>query len=148
MHRGVDLRGRTGEPVRAAASGIVIESRYKKYAGNKVAIRHADNSISYYLHLNKRYVRKGQRVKSHQKIGSIGATGRVTGPHLHFGFKSSKGRWMNPMRKRMIATPKLKGKRLANLQKQVLKTKVLLRDVEEAQISQTNQSRLPAQNNI
>lgn len=64
MHRGVDLRGRVGTPVHAVAGGVVVESTYNKYAGNKVAIKHRDGSKSYYLHLKSRRVRKGTRVKS------------------------------------------------------------------------------------
>jgi murein DD-endopeptidase MepM/ murein hydrolase activator NlpD len=119
MHRGVDLKGRHGSPVYAVARGKVIESKMTPYGGNKIAIRHNDNSISYYLHLQRRLAKVGDRVKSHQLIGKVGSTGRVTGPHLHFGFKNPRGRWMNPMHKRMIATPKLKGKKLANLKVQI-----------------------------
>lgn len=121
LHRGVDFRGRVGTPVYSVARGKVIESSYNKYAGNKVAIRHADRSISYYLHLNRKFVKKGDYVRTAQQIGTVGKTGRVTGPHLHFGFKNTKGRWMNPMHKRMIATPKLKGEKFANLTGQILK---------------------------
>lgn len=130
MHRGVDLRARSGAPVYAVARGVVIQSNYNKYSGNKIAIRHADRSVSYYLHLKNRAVKTGQRIKSHQIIGRVGATGRVTGPHLHFGFKRPNGRWMNPMSKRMIATPKLKGERLNKLEAQVKITKGILYDLE------------------
>jgi murein DD-endopeptidase MepM/ murein hydrolase activator NlpD len=144
MHRGVDLRGRRGSPVYAVASGVVIESKMTPIGGNKIAIRHNDRSVSYYLHLHKRHVRVGTRVKSHQVIGQVGATGRVTGPHLHFGFKKPNGRWMNPMHKRMIATPKLTGDKLASLKEQVNQTKIHLKNVELKRVSQ---SRLPAENN-
>ncbi|MEH0862375.1 MULTISPECIES: M23 family metallopeptidase [unclassified Halobacteriovorax] len=130
MHRGIDLRGRTGERVHAVAAGKVIMSTYNKYAGNKIAIRHRDGSTSYYYHLNRRSVGVGAWVRSHQVIGTVGATGRVTGPHLHFGFKDRRGRWMNPLNKRMIATPKLKGERLANLRTQVQKIKGTIADLE------------------
>lgn len=140
MHRGVDFRGRVGTPVYAVANGVVVQSTFTKFGGNKVAIRHADSSISYYLHLHKRFVKKGQRVKSHQQIGQIGATGRVTGPHLHFGFKKANGRWMNPMHKRMIATPKLKGERLTKLQDQIAQTKIVLENARLQKVS----SRAPA----
>ena len=123
MHRGVDLRARTGTPVHAVARGVVVESSYNPYAGNKVGVRHSDGSTSFYFHLNSRSVKKGQRVRSHQVIGTVGATGRVTGPHLHFGFKKPNGRWMNPMAKRMIATPKLKGDHFTSLKKQILEIK-------------------------
>lgn len=135
MHRGVDLRARSGSPVHAVARGVVVESSYNRFAGNKVAIRHSDNSTSYYLHLKNRSVKKGDRVRSHQVIGRVGATGRVTGPHLHFGFKKANGRWMNPMAKRMIATPKLKGQKFAKLTKQIKETKGMLKNIEESKLS-------------
>lgn len=119
MHAGIDYAARTGTPVYAVATGQVVISSYDKYSGNKVAIRHKDKSTSYYLHLSKRLVRKGQSVRPRQIIGRVGSTGRVTGPHLHFGFKRPNGKWMNPSSKRMIATPKLKGDRLASLKEQV-----------------------------
>lgn len=135
MHRGVDLRGRSGSPVHAVARGVVVESLYNPFAGNRVAIRHADRSISYYMHLKNRAVKKGDRVLSHQIIGRVGKTGRVTGPHLHFGFKNSKGRWMNPLSKRMIATPKLKGERFNRLTKQIKETKALIHNIEVDKLS-------------
>jgi murein DD-endopeptidase MepM/ murein hydrolase activator NlpD len=69
--------------------------------------------------LHKRSVRTGQRVQARQVIGTTGASGRVTGPHLHFGFQDERGRWINPALKRMIATPKLQGERLQKLQQQI-----------------------------
>jgi murein DD-endopeptidase MepM/ murein hydrolase activator NlpD len=123
MHRGVDLRARKGAKVYAVARGKVVESYFHPFGGNKIVIKHSDGSKSYYLHLNSRSVKKGDFIRSHQIIGTVGATGRVTGPHLHFGFKKANGRWMNPMNKRMIATPKLKGHRFSNLQRQVLEIK-------------------------
>ncbi|MGL1933886.1 MAG: M23 family metallopeptidase [Fibrobacterales bacterium] len=126
MHNGIDYKGRIGDPVYAVASGKVVASSYDKYGGNKIAVRHSDKSTSYYLHLTKRLVKKGQYVRTRQKIGTVGKTGRVTGPHLHFGFKNPRGRWMNPLRKRMIATPKLKGERLALLKEQVSTIQTLL----------------------
>jgi murein DD-endopeptidase MepM/ murein hydrolase activator NlpD len=143
MHRGVDLRGRVGTPVHAVASGTVIESTFNQFAGNKVRIRHRDGSSSYYMHLQKRRVKRGQWVKSYQVIGTVGATGRVTGPHLHFGFRKPSGQWMNPMKKRMIATPKLMGKRLRSLQSQITKTQSLLYDLELSQVSKYLLAKFP-----
>ena len=136
MHRGVDLRGRVGKPVHAVAEGRVVQSTYNKYAGNKIAIRHRDGSTSYYMHLNRKHVRKGQWVKTYQVIGTVGKTGRVTGPHLHFGFRKANGRWMNPLSKRMIATPKLSGKRLASLKEQIVEIKNLIEDLKISEQSQ------------
>lgn len=133
MHRGVDLRARRGAAVHAVADGKVIMSTRDIFAGNKIGIRHRDGSTSFYYHLKSRGVNKGAWVKSYQVIGRVGATGRVTGPHLHFGFKKSNGRWMNPLNKRMIATPKLKGDRFLNLKDQVKTTRNLLTDLEVSQ---------------
>ncbi len=129
MHRGVDLRGRRGAKVYAAAAGKVVISTFNKFAGNKIGIKHRDGSTSFYYHLNKRRVNVGSWVRSHQVIGTVGSTGRVTGAHLHFGFKKPNGRWMNPLNKRMIATPKLKGVRYAKLLNQITNIKGTLADL-------------------
>ncbi len=126
LHAGVDYSAPTGTPIYAVAPGKVVQSKFTKYGGNTVAIRHADGYTSYYLHLSRRLVNPGNNVRSRQLIGKVGATGRVTGPHLHFGFKKPNGRWMNPLHKRMIATPKLKGERLKKLREQVKTTQTLL----------------------
>lgn len=135
MHRGVDLRGSVGEKVHAVAAGKVILSSWNEYAGNKVAIKHQDNSTSFYYHLNRRDVKLGDWVRSHEVIGTVGSTGRVTGAHLHFGFKDSQGRWMNPLNKRMIATPKLTGEKLTNLQTQMILTRGVIADLKISQDS-------------
>ncbi|MBO1520363.1 peptidoglycan DD-metalloendopeptidase family protein [Oceanisphaera pacifica] len=85
-HRGIDYAARTGTPVLAAGSGTVMKSGYNRFNGNYVFIRHDSTYVTKYLHLNKRLVRQGQKVKQEQKIGTVGATGRVTGPHLHYEF--------------------------------------------------------------
>lgn len=119
FHRGIDLRAQAGVSVYAAAAGVVTISNFNTFSGNQIAVKHRDNSISYYFHLQKRLVKEGSWVKAGDLIGKVGATGRVTGAHLHFGFKDSNGKWMNPLNKRMIATPKLAGSRLEKLKNQV-----------------------------
>lgn len=118
-HHGIDYGNPTGTPVYAVAEGVVTVSGYDEYSGNKIAIRHRDNSESWYMHLSARGVSVGAKVAPRQCIGKVGSTGRSTGPHLHFGFKNEKGAWINPTSKTMIATPKLEGERLGRLQKQV-----------------------------
>lgn len=125
MHDGVDYAGPVGAPIYAVAPGKVVLAGYDKYSGKKVAIRHADGSKTYYLHLDRTLVSVGQQVRSRQLIGKMGKTGRVTGPHLHFAVKRPNGRWMNPLKKRMIATPKLSGDRLAALEKQIEEIKTI-----------------------
>jgi murein DD-endopeptidase MepM/ murein hydrolase activator NlpD len=85
-HRGTDYAAPVGTPIWAAGDGIVQKAGYNQYNGNYVFIRHSNTYITKYLHLKKRKVKTGQRVKQGQTIGTLGGTGRVTGPHLHYEF--------------------------------------------------------------
>lgn len=85
-HRGIDYVARRGTPIMASGDGKVIKSAYNRLNGNYVFIQHGARYVTKYLHLNKRKVKKGQRVKQGQIIGTMGATGRVTGTHLHYEF--------------------------------------------------------------
>lgn len=119
VHNGVDYGSPMGSAVHAVAVGVVIVSGYDNLSGNKIAIKHRDNSVSWYMHMSARGVGVGAHVAAGQVIGRVGSTGRSTGPHLHFGFKNAKGAWINPLSKTMIATPKLTGERLSRLLQQV-----------------------------
>ena len=83
-HMGTDFAGATGAPVQAANRGVVriVDSFY--YGGNVVYIDHGAGVSSAYLHLSQQLVASGDTVERNQVIGRVGATGRVTGPHLHF----------------------------------------------------------------
>jgi len=94
-HNGVDYAAPKGTPVYAIADGVVIENLFTQINGNYVAIKHADNLISYYLHLDEKGIEKGTEVKTEQVIGKVGSTGRTTGPHLHLGIKKN-GNWQDP----------------------------------------------------
>lgn len=85
-HRGTDYAANRGTPVWASGDGRVIRSSYDKNNGNIVVIQHGNGIQTKYLHLNKRYVKKGDRVRQKQTIGSVGSTGLATGPHLHYEF--------------------------------------------------------------
>jgi len=85
-HRGIDYAARTGTPVVASGNGKVIKAGYSKYNGNYVFISHGTQYVTKYLHLNKKLVKTGQKVKQGDKIGTVGSTGRVTGAHLHYEF--------------------------------------------------------------
>lgn len=85
-HRGIDYAARTGTPVVASGNGKVIKAGYSKYNGNYVFISHGTQYVTKYLHLNKKLVKTGQKVKQGEKIGTVGSTGRVTGAHLHYEF--------------------------------------------------------------
>ncbi|QSA20878.1 peptidoglycan DD-metalloendopeptidase family protein, partial [Vibrio furnissii] len=64
--------------------GVVVMTRNHPYAGNYVVIQHGSTYMTRYLHLSKILVSKGQKVSRGQRIGLSGATGRVTGPHIHY----------------------------------------------------------------
>jgi murein DD-endopeptidase MepM/ murein hydrolase activator NlpD len=84
VHTGIDLRGESGEPVRATATGrVTIAGREGGY-GNMVEINHGNGLASRYGHLSQIGVKLGQFVRIGETIGRIGSTGRSTGPHLHY----------------------------------------------------------------
>jgi murein DD-endopeptidase MepM/ murein hydrolase activator NlpD len=100
FHSGIDYRGSVGTPVYAVADGVVVQSSFNDDSGNFIAVKHSDNSQSWYLHLSQRGAGTGQRVKGRQIIGRVGNTGRSNGPHLHFAIKQPSGSWMNPALKK------------------------------------------------
>jgi murein DD-endopeptidase MepM/ murein hydrolase activator NlpD len=132
FHSGVDYRGAVGTPVYAVAEGLVIQSSYDNANGNYIAIKHSDNSQSWYLHLSQRSAGKGLKVKSRQVIGKVGNTGRSSGPHLHFGIKQPSGSWMDPLHKKMIATPKLEGVKFLALKEQIKTIRDIFAKTEDA----------------
>ncbi|MEM6302278.1 MAG: peptidoglycan DD-metalloendopeptidase family protein [Pseudomonadota bacterium] len=85
-HNGTDYAAPRGTPVFAAGDGRVTEAGYTRANGNYVFIQHGERYVTKYLHLNKKKVKAGQRVVQSQVIGTVGATGAATGPHLHYEF--------------------------------------------------------------
>ncbi|BBM00818.1 peptidoglycan DD-metalloendopeptidase family protein [Microbulbifer sp. GL-2] len=94
-HNGTDYAAPRGTPVYSTGDGRVIASGYSKPNGNYVFIQHGERYVTRYLHLTKRKVKRGQRVKQRQVIGTVGSTGYATGPHLHYEFLVD-GRHRNP----------------------------------------------------
>ncbi len=88
-HNGVDVAGVTGTPVIAPADGVVTLAAASPFTleGNLLIIDHGMGLDSAFLHLSRIEVRVGDRVVQGQRIGAIGATGRASGPHLHWGMK-------------------------------------------------------------
>lgn len=98
QHAGVDYGAPTGTPVWAVGDGVVTWAGRKGPNGNLVSLRHANGFVSHYAHLSRlgAGVRVGSRVGQKQVIGFVGATGRATGPHLHFAL-SKGGAFVNPL---------------------------------------------------
>jgi murein DD-endopeptidase MepM/ murein hydrolase activator NlpD len=95
-HRGTDLRAKTGTPVYASNSGIVRLAKNLFYSGNIVIVDHGKGIFTNYAHLSRIQVRAGQQIARGDQIGLSGATGRVSGPHLHWGVKIN-GAYVDPL---------------------------------------------------
>ena len=83
-HAGLDVAVGTGAPIKAPADGVVANTGDYFFNGNTVFIDHGQGLISAYMHMSRIDVRYGQPVKKGEILGAVGATGRVTGPHLHW----------------------------------------------------------------
>lgn len=96
MHKGVDLAAPMGTPVHAAADGVVERADWFSGYGLYVALEHGDNIETRYGHMSRLNVAAGQYVHKGDIIGYVGATGRATGPHLHYEVRIN-GKAVNPL---------------------------------------------------
>jgi murein DD-endopeptidase MepM/ murein hydrolase activator NlpD len=86
-HPGLDLRAAEGTPVKVSGAGRVVLAQDLYYSGNCVIVDHGGGLYTLYAHLSSIAVKEGQEVHPGQVVGDSGSTGRVTGPHLHWGAK-------------------------------------------------------------
>jgi murein DD-endopeptidase MepM/ murein hydrolase activator NlpD len=94
-HSGMDIAAATGVPVLAPSAGKVIEQGDFFFSGNLIYLDHGQGLITMFAHLSEINVELGQQVSKGQIIGKVGATGRVTGPHLHWSI-GLNGTWIDP----------------------------------------------------
>jgi len=85
-HKGTDYAAPRGTPIWATANGVVTKSGYTRGNGNYVKIQHTNKYTTQYLHMSRRAVRVGERVKQGEVIGYVGSTGLATGPHVCYRF--------------------------------------------------------------
>ncbi len=104
LHKGVDISAPAGTPVRAAADGIVTFADREGSYGRLVVIDHGNGFETYYAHLSRIDVIEGQEIRQGEFVGAVGASGRVTAPHLHYEVRIAKTP-VNPYRYLMAATP-------------------------------------------
>lgn len=134
MHKGVDFAAPKGTPIMAAGDGVVERcGPYGSY-GNYICVRHSGATKTAYAHLSRyaQGVTKGRKVRQGQIIGYVGATGRATGPHLHFELIQN-GKHVNPQKVTQCPKTKLGGKALAAFKSLVAKIQKIKKEREEAQ---------------
>jgi len=95
VHKGTDFRGGTGAPVKAINSGTVVLTEDLFFGGNTLIVDHGMGLYSIYMHLSEFSVSKGEKVSKSQVIGSVGSSGRASGPHLHMSVRLN-GMSINP----------------------------------------------------
>jgi len=104
FHSGIDIAGKEGSPVNAIIPGTVSSVGPVGGYGNRVEVKHADGSTSYYAHLKDATVKLGDVIGVNQPIGTLGATGKVTGPHVEFGIQHN-GKAIDPQSILSFAQP-------------------------------------------
>lgn len=117
-HNGTDFAMPTGTPIVSIGDGVVTRVENHPFAGRYLEIRHGSTYSTRYLHMHRIDVRRGDAVKRGQRIGLSGATGRVTGPHLHYELHVN-GRPVNPMTANLPLSTSVPKEQLAEFNERV-----------------------------
>jgi murein DD-endopeptidase MepM/ murein hydrolase activator NlpD len=130
MHQGIDFGAPSGTPIFAAGNGVIEEMGWKNGYGKWVKIRHNGTYETGYGHTSRfaSGLKKGSKVKQGQVIAYVGATGRATGPHLHFEIMIN-GKHVNPSTVKTVASDKLNGPALKAFKAQVAAIQKQSRDL-------------------
>ncbi|RFB78269.1 M23 family peptidase [Methylovirgula sp. 4M-Z18] len=138
MHTGVDWAAPVGTPIYAAGNGTIIKAGWDSGYGRRIEIQHANGYVTTYNHQSAfaRGITEGMKVKQGQLIGYIGATGQVTGPHLHYEVLVN-GSFVDPLQIRLPRTREFDGRMLAEFKRE--------RDRIDALIAQAPNANLVAQ---
>jgi murein DD-endopeptidase MepM/ murein hydrolase activator NlpD len=97
FHKGVDISGAVGTPVRVTGDGVVVKVEMENGYGRLIVVDHGGGLQTYYAHLSRFMAQVGQDVRRGEQIGAVGTSGRVTAPHLHYEVRIA-GTPMNPMK--------------------------------------------------
>lgn len=108
-HKGTDYAANHGTPIWSTANGVVIASSYTAGNGNYVKVKHNDTYTTQYLHMSKRAVKQGERVKQGDIIGYVGSTGLATGPHVCYRFWVN-GKQVDPFRQNLPSAEPIEDK--------------------------------------
>ncbi|HWV75101.1 MAG TPA: M23 family metallopeptidase, partial [Pseudosphingobacterium sp.] len=139
-HLGTDYAAPRGTPIIATGNGVVLDSKFSKFNGNYVKIRHNGTYTTQYLHMSKRAVRQGQRVQQGQVIGYVGSTGLATGPHVCYRFWKD-GKQVDALKQNFRETVPLEKQYLAIFKKNVQQQQQVL-----ASLNVLNEQELTASN--
>ena len=106
LHTGTDFPVKEGTPVVVSNSGVVVLTRDLFYEGNCVIVDHGQDLFTVYMHLSRIDVHEGDHIDKGARLGLSGASGRVTGPHVHMGVRWNGG-WLDPVQLLALTLPKL-----------------------------------------
>ncbi len=104
-HRGTDFEVKEGTPVLVSNSGTVVLAKELFYEGQCVIVDHGERFFTIYMHLSETEVHVGQKLRKGEQVGRSGATGRVTGPHLHMGARWNAA-YLDPVQLLALTLPK------------------------------------------